>query len=177
MMRKFILTTLIGLCIVSCIRLNENGYNTLTPSQKELVVETMHPIDSLRPDGKVYLVSAEQMKEYIAQHQKVVVYEFGAYCHSDNCISPPLAEDICHRKGYDFCLLLDSFSHFLEFSVISSPVLAPNPKAFGLKQTQLCIEKMMDELTDHHLGKEDYVRFYVFENGHYVKNLNNIKEL
>ena len=163
--------------MASCIHLNENGYDTLSPLQKKLVVETMHPIDSLRSDGKVYLVSAEQMEEYIAQHQKVVVYEFGAYCHSENCISPPLAEKISHTKGYDFCLLLDSYSHFLEFPVINSPMLAPNPRSFGLKQTQLCIEKMIDKLTDHNLGKKDYGRFYVFENGHYVKNLNNIKEL
>lgn len=177
MIRKHLLTLLIGLCIVSCIHLNENGYNQLSLSQKELVIETTHPIDSLPSDGKVYLVSAEQMKAYIGQHKKVVVYEFGAYCHSMNCISPDVAESISHKKGYVLCLLLDSFSHFLEFPKINSPVLAPNPEVFGLKQTQSCIDKMIDELTDHKLGKEDYGRYYVFENGQYLRNISSLNDL
>lgn len=175
--RKYILTALIGLCIVSCIRLNENGYNQLAPSQKERVVESMLPIDSLPSDGKVYLVSVAQMKDYIRNHQKVIIYEYGAYCHSENCLSPQSAEDISLLKGYDFCLLLDSFSHFLEFPMTVSPVLASNPESFGLKQGHSCIELMINELTERHLGKNDYGRFYVFKDGHFVGSINNIKEL
>ena len=165
------------MCIVSCISYNDNGYRMLSQSQKSKIIECSLPIDSLSYDGNVYLVSVEKMRDYISHHTKVLIYEYGAYCKSDFCISPRLAEEKSHAKGYDFCLLLDSYDYLLQFPKTKTPVLAPDPASFGLEPTKACSDKMFKELSDNHLKKEDYGRFYVFKEGQYVKNIINIDDL
>lgn len=168
---------LASIYLSSCIRMGDNGYQQLSDSQKSKIVTCTSPIDSLCYDGNIYLVSIEQMREHVNRHKTLVIYEFGAYCHGDNCISPQMAESICREKGYDFCLLLDGYDYLLQFPATKVPVLAPNPSSYGLKPTKSCIERMLRELSGNKLGKDDYGRFYVFEGGQYVSNLNSLKTL
>ena len=90
---------LASIYLSSCIRMGDNGYQQLSDSQKSKIVTCTSPIDSLCYDGNIYLVSIEQMREHVNRHKTLVIYEFGAYCHGDNCISPQMAESICRKKA------------------------------------------------------------------------------
>ena len=97
-MRKILIIMGI-LSLTSCvITFPGTRYKHLTEDQKKRVVVCNAPVDSLANDGKVYLVTIEQMQKFLKAQNRVLIYEYASFCQSDHCVNPAVIENTIYKR-------------------------------------------------------------------------------
>lgn len=168
--------TMLTSCGICLVEINGNGYRWLKPEERERVMVCNQPIDSLHCDGNVYQINVQQMRDYLSRHENVIVYEYASYCSNEDCISPNLAEKVCEKYGFDFCLLAESYDNILFIKDIKAPVLTINHELYGTYKTRKLKRLFFDELTGTTEKERGWNRFYRFQNGKYVCTYGSLKE-
>ena len=108
-MRKILIIMGI-LSLTSCvITFPGTRYKHLTEDKKKRVVVCNAPIDSLVNDGKVYLVTIEQMQKFLKSQNRVLIYEYASFCQSDHCVNPAVIENECTKAGVQCCIVSVSY--------------------------------------------------------------------
>ena len=159
---QLLVAIMVSLFFASCIG---TGNKYLTEGEKQRVVLCNEPIGSLTNDGKVWLVSIEQMQEFLKASGKVLVYEYASFCKSDHCLSPTVVEDDCTKAGIRFCLVAESYEGIFNIPVRTTPILAIEPTALGKKIGRDCSKAFFDRLTGTTWKTRGYGRYYLFAEG------------
>ena len=130
-MRKILI--IIGISTLTSCVITYPGrrYKHLTEDQKKRVVVCSAPIDSLTNDGKVYLVTIEQMQEFLKSKNRVLIYEYASFCQSDYCVNPAVIENECTKAGVRYCIVSVSYEDIFNISVQNTPILAIEPTILG----------------------------------------------
>jgi len=161
-----LLIIIIGtLLFASCVIFPGTRYKYLTEEEKQRVVLCNAPIGSLTNDGKVWLVSVEQMQEFLKASGKVLVYEYASFCESDCCVSPAAVESDCTKAGIRFCLVAVSYDGIFNIPVQTTPILAIEPTALGKKIGKDCSKAFFNKLTGTTWKTRGYGRYYLFAGG------------
>lgn len=176
---KLLLLNLLMIPLLSScglILINDIGYRSLTSEQRSRVVKCDVPIDSLKNDGLIYLVSSEQMQDYLNRQSKVLVYEYRSYCSSEQCVSVPYAEQLCKDMGVKLCIINVSYYHLQLLDGIQTPILAPDFNHYKTMNDGKLPERFFEELTHKTRKERGYNIFYVFKKGRYMGTFDTIHE-
>ena len=153
------------LLFASCVVFPGTRYKYLTEEEKQRVVLADAPVSSLTKDGKVWLVTVEQIQEFLKASGKVLVYEYASFCESDCCISPVAVESDCTNAGIRFCLVAVSYDGIFNIPVRTTPILAIEPTTLGKKIWKDCSKAFFDRLTGTTWKTRGYGRYYLFAGG------------
>lgn len=95
-MNKNLLLALAVFVLASCqISGLTSGYSHLSKKEQQRVVHYKGKIADIHDLSNVYAVTAEQVEEYLATKEKVVVYDYTPYCTAPNCVTPATLANIC----------------------------------------------------------------------------------
>lgn len=166
-----------SICSCGLVSINESGYKKLSDEDKARVKRCEKPIGSLTYDGNIYQVDVAQMRDYLAEHGDVVVYEYATYCKSAGCINPKSAEMKCHEHGYDFCLIVSTYDYLERLPEMGVPMLAIYQKPYNTDKTPKYCRLFFDELTGVSDKVRGYGRFYYFKDGRFIKSYLDIDEV
>lgn len=162
---------LLSLCMTSCqIYGLTTGINLLSEQDRQKVENTTLPIDSLTADGKVHIVSMEQIKDYIACSDTVLVYTWVPGCTSDQCTLPSVIEQYCDRRHYKCLMLLISFTSADCFSLYDArhtPLIMPDFSQYGTKYKS----KYYPLFTQDMIGKDHDYDIWLFQNGKFLQSV------
>jgi hypothetical protein len=89
--------------------------------QKMVFISDSVPLLQLPIDSPyIYVIRAEQLKNYMDNFDSCLIYEFSSRCSSKYCFSPIAVQQLATECHYKFILLLDSF-----LDIASIPYIAP----------------------------------------------------
>ena len=146
------------------------GVELLTQEERQKVVSTTLPIDSLTADGKVYVVSVDKIKEYTSGGDTVLVYTWVPGCTSEQCTLPSAIERYCQRQNYKCLFLLISITStdcFAAFDAQHTPLIMPDFSPYGTKYKW----KYYPLFTQDMIGKEHDYDIWLFADGRYLKSV------
>ncbi|WP_288318805.1 hypothetical protein [Xylanibacter caecicola] len=161
----------------SCISLNSTGFYSLSKEEQQHVKRCNTPIKNLTADKNTYMVNAGQVKEHLKDIKHAVVYSYLSFCHSENCVSPSKAEQICKSKGYNLILISGTYENLSLVHGNAIPTLAIDPEAYGTDNYQKLNKLFYNELTGTNEKERDFGSFYVFENGTFIKTYENLNDI
>lgn len=168
---------LAALSLASCITINSSGYTSLSADQKARVVPCQDALEKLPNDGHIYLVTVEQLQQFLNNNDSVLIYEYLASCTSGHCVNPVMVEQDCNNHGVLFCIITESYDGIFALPKMEMPILAIDPKPFGKKITKECNKVFFNALTNSTWETRGYGRYYLFEKGKYVGCYNNYSEV
>ena len=154
-----------------------SGYNHLTRAEKEKVIKLEGDIDAILDFSKVYTISIKQVKQYIATHEKVLLYDYTPYCHSANCVSPTALVSQCKDKGIDVLVISNIYDDIFKQRHTAFPMLMIDTKSFSTKWRWKYTDLFYVPLIGHTAKELNYAGFHYFENGTYVKSFKNPNEI
>ena len=74
---------LVSFVLTSCqISGLTSGYSHLSKKGQERVIHYKGAIDDIHDLSNIYTVTVEQVKEYLAKHDKVIIYDYTPFCKS-----------------------------------------------------------------------------------------------
>lgn len=149
----------------------KTDYKLLSDKEKELIAHPRVPIDSLPYDGHVALVTTDQLKETITQHDSVLVYMWRPYCKSENCSSPSMVEYYCDKHGYKPYIVLDQYTDWLHYYDGKSPLLMIDPAQWNTNKMSEYLDNIWMEFTGKDMEANDYNIYLLFHQGQFVRTL------
>ncbi len=165
----FAMTMFTALSLNSCrIIIDNTGFLYLQEEEKKKVVPCRDAIENLPNDGRIYLVTKEQLQQYLDSRDKVLIYEYRFFCRSEHCVNPAIVEKACKERNIDFCLMAVSYGSILfNLPEMRMPILSINPEPYGKSIYKECSEKFFNELTNTTFKTRGYGCYFLFEKGEY----------
>ena len=139
-----------------------DGYNQLSRQNQNKVEKTSAPIGELACDNKIYVVSEEQISNYLEQCDSAIVFRWIPYC--PYTITPQEFEQFCDENNYKPVIVQTCYCRqsFTLFNAVHTPLLFPDIEKYGTKTVYKYIEKFQVALTGD--LKPEYA-FWVFNKG------------
>lgn len=166
-----------SICSCGIVSVNESGYKHLSPEEKLRIKRCSVSIHDLSYDGNIYQIDANQMTDYLNEHNEVVIYEYASYCNSNNCISPKEAEKLCLSSGITFCIIVTTYDHIERIPTLEAPLLAIRQEAYKTDKTHVYCDMFFNQVTGVTDKERGYGRFYYFRNGKFIKSYENLNDL
>ena len=86
MKRSIIIFFLVPFFLVSCqIAGLTSGYSHLSKKEQAKIINYKGKIDEIHDYSKIYTVTVEQVKEYLSNHNNVIIYDYTPFCKSSFC--------------------------------------------------------------------------------------------
>lgn len=154
-----------------------SDYDDLSPEKKSRVMET-NTIDSLRADGNVYRVKPAQVKRYLADKEKAVVYSYIPYCDGKDCTEPIVAYKKCRDKGVELILISELYYQLFENTAnYPNPVFVIDTDYFKTTRREQYVKLFYNAL----VGPDNWNRltggiYFCFRRGRFVKQCNSIDD-
>ena len=122
-----LVTLVFTIVLSSCYFENiTSDYRSLPPEAKERVVETTTPISSLKDSKAIYLVNAQQVKDFCKQHSKVIIYNFSPFKQIYNNLHENDFVDMCKEEGVEPLVVSNSFLELHRVRKLGVPLLMIN---------------------------------------------------
>lgn len=175
-LRESIIMIVGGLLLSSCI-IQINGislskdYKHLPESCKKRFVEANVPLDSLRYDGNVYLITTDVLFSHIEKEDSSLVYIWTPYCKSDACCSPQMFEEYCQAHGYRPYIILDQYTEWQQYYDGKSRLLMFDPKQWDTNSCHKYIDNIDIALTGRIPKVNIYAGYHLYGKGHLVKSM------
>ena len=178
-MRFYVVISLLCCCFYSCISIEgiTSDYDKLNEEQKSRIIKYDGSIEELSVDGNVYVIKTGQVRDFISNHNNVIIYDYTPWCKGDNCVSPIMLEKICNDNGFKLLLIADSFVEIFKTKSQQSPMLFIDYDVYNTKKRNKYIRLFFDELTQTSEKQRGCGMFYVFEKGTFKGAKNNISEV
>lgn len=168
--------TVSGLLFSSClIQINgislSKDYKHLPEYCKEQIVESNLPLDSLRYDGNVYLITTDVLLSQIEHEDSSLVYIWTPYCKSDACSSPQMFEEYCQAHGYRPYIILDQYTEWHQYYNGKSRLLMFDPKQWDTNSCHKYIDNIDIALTGSVPKANNYASYHFYSKGQHVKSM------
>lgn len=170
MKKSFFIYFLSLFLLTSCISIQglTNDYGKLSEQQKELI----SPLESFEnlENGKIYSLTAKQLKSELNQHEKALVYVFTNNCVSKYCLPMNVYKGFAETNGYQLFLVMNGYANLnltLD-QMVEIPYFSIDNEAYGVSMRAKYTNYFENELMD--LPKETKHKEYLgdlffFENG------------
>lgn len=154
----------------------ESGYDHLTEAQKGKV-QSVFSLDSLKVDGNVYRVTANQMKSYLKGRGRVLVYSYIPYCHGRDCVTPQEALRKCQEAGVELVLIAELFDKLFEnIADFPQPVFVIDAGTAGADDRETYTKLFYNGL----IGPTGWSRlsgiYFLFDGGRYLRQYSSIDD-
>ena len=154
-----------------------SDYKVLSQNARKRVMNYDGDIGLLKEDRNVYNIQVKQVKEFIAQHNEVVIYDFTPYCTSPNCMQPNDFVDDCKAKGKTPVIISNSYDEIFRFRKLGIPMLMIDTSAFPTKWRTKYIRLFYDELTGIPVKERGWGGYVYFKDGKFVKAYDNFGDV
>ena len=170
-MKKRVVVCLLNLLVLtSCLSISgfDTGYGTLTEEQKDKVLKYEGDLETLRYDGKVYKITANQLKQYVSQQECVLIYDYKPHCSGNYCVNPADVEKYCQQHNCKFCLVACDLDGIFDTYLFESPLLFMDNEAYGTHVQSKYESRFLEDVTGKTYKERGYGRFILFRHGLYV---------
>lgn len=152
-----------------------DDYGKLDKQQKAMVVSA--DFQNPQPD-KIYKVTGPVLLQEVQNHEKVLVYEFTNGCSSDNCKPMWVYEKYAKDHGYKLFLVMNGFQSIEatlgQRNAFQSPLYVIDSKAYSTVYRAKYGRMFRRELSGSTAPEDNYGGLFFFENGKFVKQLNEL---
>lgn len=178
-MKKLVSISLLTcLVLVSCqISGLTSGYNHLSKQQKEKIIDYNGKIDNISDFTNVYNVTVEQVKEYLSNHNNVIIYDYTPFCKSSFCLPLNTLEDICKKNNTDLLVISNIYDDIFLGVTNNFPILMIKTSVYNTKSRAKYIYKFYQSLIGLNQKEIVYASYHYFQNGTYIKSFNDIKDI
>ena len=177
--KGYILVTIV-VCsaLISCqISGLTSGYSYLSKTEKERVINYTGKIDSISNYSYVYNITPEQIKEYLAAHKRVILYDYTPYCKSPNCVSPFYLVESCKAKDIDVLIISNIYDELFWHINKSFPLLMINTKECKTKWRWKYIDNFYLPLIGCKTKEVNYAGYHYFQDGKYIRSFKSYKDI
>jgi hypothetical protein len=186
---KFVIMKIIHILIVislsllfdSCIRTSgfTSGFKSLSEEEKTRIIPLRDEIqDSKNIDSatqRIYSITCNQLRKYIKENNKVLVYDWTPFCRSSSCINPTLIKRFCDENNMKFILIANCYTGVFKFNSNTIQVFSINNEAYRTDVRSRYSRLFYEELTG--MKYKSLHSLIYFDNGSFVGSYDNISEL
>lgn len=178
-MKGYILVTIFVCSALSSCQISglTSGYSYLSKTEKERVINYTGKIDSISNYSYVYNITPEQIKEYLAAHKRVILYDYTPYCKSPNCVSPFYLIESCKAKDIDVLIISNIYDELFWHINKSFPLLMINTKECKTKWRWKYIDNFYLPLIGCKTKEVNYAGYHYFQDGKYIKSFKSYKDI
>lgn len=170
--------------LFTCLVLNScqisgltSGYNHLSREERGKIVNYKGKIDSISDYSLVYTITAEQVKDYILTHQRVIVYNYTPFCKSSFCISPTTLVGFYKAKGINVLVISNLYDDIFKGIGKDFPMLMINTINYNTKWRGKYTDAFYFSLIGFTHKEIDYAIYHYFFNGAYIKSFQNSADI
>lgn len=175
--KRIVVLLLLGTVLSSCIEINGSGYSILSDEDKKHVIICNQPLDSLTNNGNLYAINTKQVKEYLQNKHRVIVYEYLPFCSGESGTNPQTIYEICKQKAMDLLVVSSVYDGILPISQnIEFPIFVIDFNPYHTDNYQKYSEEFYKCLTNDDSEDRKYSSYHLFEEGKYIKSLSNLGE-
>lgn len=177
--KGYILVTIFVCSALSSCQISglTSGYSYLSKTEKERVINYTGKIDSISNYSYVYNITPEQIKEYLAAHKRVILYDYTPYCKSPNCVSPFYLVESCKAKDIDVLIISNIYDELFWHINKSFPLLMINTKECKTKWRWKYIDNFYLPLIGCKTKEVNYAGYHYFQDGKYIKSFKSYKDI
>lgn len=122
-------------------------------------------------------VTVEQVKEYLSNHDNVIIYDYTPFCKSSFCLPPNILEDICKKNNTDLLVISNIYDDIFLGVTNNFPILMIKTSVYNTKSRAKYIDKFYHSLIGLNLKEIDYASYHYFSNGNYIKSFKNPQDI
>lgn len=177
--KGYILVTIFVCSALSSCQISglTSGYSYLSKTEKERVINYTGKIDSISNYSYVYNITPEQIKEYLAAHKRVILYDYTPYCKSPNCVSPFYLVESCKAKDIDVLIISNIYDELFWHINKSFPLLMINTKECKTKWRWKYIDNFYLPLIGCKTKEVNYAGYHYFQDGKYIRSFKSYKDI
>lgn len=177
--KGYILVTIFVCSALSSCQISglTSGYSYLSKTEKERVINYTGKIDSISNYSYVYNITPEQIKEYLAAHKRVILYDYTPYCKSPNCVSPFYLVESCKAKDIDVLIIANIYDELFWHINKSFPLLMINTKECKTKWRWKYIDNFYLPLIGCKTKEVNYAGYHYFQDGKYIRSFKSYKDI
>ena len=166
-------TAILSSCYVPTIT---DDYRILRQEARERVTPTTGSIDELKDDRAIYLINAQQVKDYCKQHSNVIIYNFSpSYTLYKNLNANDFV-DMCKANGVNALPIANSYLELDKVRKLGVPVLMIRHQPYKTNKWRSYTKLFYKDVTNSNKRINNSKRFFSFKNGVYIGNFSTSEE-
>ena len=178
MKHSIIIFLLVPFFLVSCqIAGLTSGYSHLSKKEQAKIINYKAKIDEIHDYSNIYTVTVEQVKEYLSNHNKVIIYDYTPFCKSSFCLPLNTLEDICKKNNTDLLVISNIYDDIFLSITNNFPILMIKTSVYNTKSRAKYIDKFYHSLIGLNQKEIDYASYHYFSNGNYIKSFKNPQDI
>gem|GEM_PF-267751 len=153
-----------------------DDYKFLRQEARERVTLTTGSIDELKDDRAIYLINAQQVKDYCKQHSNVIIYNFSpSYIMNKNLNANDFV-DMCKANGVNALPIANSYLGLDKVRKLGVPVLMIRHQPYKTNKWRSYTKLFYKDVTNSNKRINNSKRFFSFKNGVYIGNFSTYEE-
>jgi len=131
-------TAILSSCYVQNIT---DDYKFLRQEARERIILTTGSIDELKDGRAIYLINAQQVKDYCKQHSNVIIYNFSPSYMMNKNLNANDFVDMCKANGVNALPIANSYLGLDKVRKLGVPVLMIRHQPYKYDATPSCFIK------------------------------------
>ena len=166
-------TAILSSCYVPTIT---DDYRILRQEARERVTLTTGSIDELKDDRAIYLINAQQVKDYCKQHSNVIIYNFSPSYMMNKNLNANDFVDMCKANGVNALPIANSYLGLDMVRKLGVPLLMIHHNPYKTNKWRRYAKLFYKDVTNSNKRINNSKRFFSFKNGVYIGNFSTYEE-
>ncbi len=166
-------TAILSSCYVQNIT---DDYKFLRQEARERITLTTGSIDELKDERAIYLINAQQLKDYCKQHSNVIIYNFSPSYMMNKNLNANDFVDMCKANGVNALPIANSYLGLDEVRKLGVPVLMIRHQSYKTNKWRSYTKLFYKDVTNSNKRINNSKRFFSFKNGVYIGNFSIYEE-
>ena len=166
-------TAILSSCYVQNIT---DDYKFLRQEARERITLTTGSIDELKDERAIYLINAQQVKDYCKQHSNVIIYNFSPSYMMNKNLNANDFVDMCKANGVNALPIANSYLGLDKVRKLGVPLLMIHHNPYKTNKWRRYTKLFYKDVTNSNKRINNSKRFFSFKNGVYIRNFSTYEE-
>ena len=166
-------TAILSSCYVQNIT---DDYKFLRQEARERITLTTGSIDELKDERAIYLINAQQVKDYCKQHSNVIIYNFSPSYMMNKNLNANDFVDMCKANGVNALPIANSYLGLDKVRKLGVPLLMIHHNPYKTNKWRSYTKLFYKDVTNSNKRINNSKRFFSFKNGVYIRNFSTYEE-
>ena len=166
-------TAILSSCYVQNIT---DDYKFLRQEARERITLTTGSIDELKDERAIYLINAQQLKDYCKQHSNVIIYNFSPSYMMNKNLNANDFVDMCKANGVNALPIANSYLGLDKVRKLGVPLLMIHHNPYKTNKWRSYTKLFYKDVTNSNKRINNSKRFFSFKNGVYIGNFSIYEE-
>ena len=166
-------TAILSSCYVQNIT---DDYKFLRQEARERITLTTGSIDELKDERAIYLINAQQVKDYCKQHSNVIIYNFSPSYMMNKNLNANDFVDMCKANGVNALPIATSYLGLDKVRKLGVPILMIHHNPYKTNKWRRYTKLFYKDVTNSNKRINNSKRFFSFKNGAYIGNFSTYEE-